>query len=120
MANPLDGAILKWRRAQLHADTFKLHMKTFLDKEPYVLVDDSQPDQGKYVYKVSIKHALEAETLGLVFGDAVHNFRDALAIELEPDRRVVHVLRDQHVAHAGQDAHLGGDLRGSLVRGFEV
>ena len=40
----------------------------------------------------------------------------ALAINVNLQSRVIHVLRHEHVADPGQGAHLLGDLAGNIVR----
>ena len=44
----------------------------------------------------------------------------ALAVNLDLQGRVIHILRYQHVAHPGQGAHLPGDLAGDVVQGPQV
>ena len=59
--------------------------------------------------------------------DVVHDFlcvqakfAGALAVNVHFQRRIIHVLRHQHVADARQRADLLGDLRRDVVRAFHV
>jgi len=59
--------------------------------------------------------------------EAVHEFLGreaqfarALAVDVDLERRIIHVLGHQHVADAGQGAHLPGDFGGHLVVGLHI
>ena len=64
-------------------------------------------------------HAVGGQRRDQAVGDllgAEPQLAGALAINVNLQSRVIHILRDQHVADPGQGAHLAGDLAGDVVQ----
>ena len=74
----LKGAWSKWRRGNLHAESFNEQARAFLEEKPYAVSVEAEPERGKYVYRISVRQDFPSETLEPILGDAVHNYRSAL------------------------------------------
>lgn len=80
----LHGVRLKINRARTHLDELKRLGSAFVDRKPFRLVCEEDPDAGRLAYKVRIFEGIPAE-MSVIIGDVIHNLRaalDLLATEL--------------------------------------
>lgn len=77
-SHPLDGPRLKLRRANVHVESFERKAVAGFNGNAYAVVRERHPEEGRYVFRVKVNRPIQAAGLGLILGDAVHNFRSAL------------------------------------------
>lgn len=77
MTDPLLGARLKVERARQHLKTLADETAAFVERKPYSLVSEFDPERGQDVVRVKVNHKIPAR-LGLIAADAAHNLRCAL------------------------------------------
>jgi hypothetical protein len=80
----LEGCEAKFGRAKTHAEELRSEITTVLDKNMHTLRPERDEDARQYVFYVE-EMPSSSEDWGLVFGDAVHNFRatlDHLVVQL--------------------------------------
>lgn len=84
------------RRGGVHLHAIHELAKRFNDREPYRIIEQTEPESGWQILYVEIREEPPLE-LGLILGDLLHNWRsalDCLAHELvrhngrSPDRRI--------------------------------
>jgi len=75
-----ESAKLKLERAQEHVRKLDLLFTEFMDARPHMLVvKDKRDDRGLWQMRLEIESTISPPTeIGIVLGDAVHNFRCAL------------------------------------------
>jgi hypothetical protein len=62
----------------LHLSELHDEIKRFLDTKPYITAREPDPDrEGGYRFRLSVKAAVP-DSIGLIFGDFVHNLRASL------------------------------------------
>jgi hypothetical protein len=64
-------------RAAYHLQRFENEVKQWIDREPYRIVPESQPEQRQTIFRVEILRSPPPE-LSLLIGDCLHNLRSAL------------------------------------------
>lgn len=74
----LEGSKAKRNRAEAHLKALERLINDFLDGNPYPLVVDPYPEQGRYLVKIMEPKPLPARDIALIIGDCVHNMRCAL------------------------------------------
>jgi hypothetical protein len=70
--------LAKRARAQTHFDAVEQSIRSFLDGEPYPIVIEASPHDGRYVFKLHEPRPLPAQEFALGIGDCIHNLRSAL------------------------------------------
>ena len=75
--NPTDRPLKRVERAKHHLDDLNDQIARFLEADPYPITQEPDPDRGGYLFRIHIKAAVP-ESIGLIFGDFVHNLRASL------------------------------------------
>ncbi|GAB3416230.1 hypothetical protein NX774_10400 [Massilia agilis] len=77
MAGNLDSAKSMLERAQVHSTTFKDAVMAFLDSDPFVQVNELDPESNEWVTKLKLVKAAPND-LNHIAADALVNMRSAL------------------------------------------
>lgn len=77
MPDRLAGINEKIRRAKQHVNDLESAIRVFLDRQPYRIVSEEQPETGKKLYRVRVAEQ-PPKSWATFIGDAVHNLRSAL------------------------------------------
>jgi hypothetical protein len=78
----LDSAWLKVKRGRKHVEAVHEAVERWLGTDAYTVGREIDPETGDTVRRAQIKEA-PPDCIGLLIGDAVHNFRSALTPEIE-------------------------------------
>ncbi len=74
---PTDRPLKRVERAKLHLDDLYAEVRDFIATEPYTTTREPDPDTGGFRFRLSV-NAVVPDTIGLIFGDFVHNLRASL------------------------------------------
>jgi hypothetical protein len=75
--SPIDLPLRRVERAWQHYGELDQAIIAFFETDPYPITREDDPKRGGYRYRVAIKGAVPP-SIGLIFGDFVHNLRSAL------------------------------------------
>ncbi len=77
MVIELTRPLKRVERAKHHLDDLNDEIARFLASVPYPITQEPDPERGGYLFRIHIKEEIP-DSLGLIFGDFVHNLRAAL------------------------------------------
>lgn len=72
-----DRPLRRVDRAKVHLDDLHDEINQFLRTEPYTTAREPDPDTGGFLFRLAV-HRPVPDSIGLIFGDFVHNLRAAL------------------------------------------
>jgi hypothetical protein len=75
--NPIDRPLKRVQRAKRHLDDLNAEIARFLEADPYPITQEPDPDRGGHLFRIHVKAELP-ESIGLIFGDFVHNLSASL------------------------------------------
>jgi len=74
---PIGGPLKRIERAKFHLDDLNSQFGVFMDSDPYPISREPDTKKGGYLYRIGVRSEPPA-SLGLIFGDFVHNLRASL------------------------------------------
>jgi hypothetical protein len=73
----IERPLKRVERAKHHLDDLNDQIARFLESEPYPITQEPDPDRGGYLFRIQVKAEIP-DSIGLIFGDFVHNLRASL------------------------------------------
>jgi len=77
LINPTDRPLKRVERAKHHLNDLNDQIARFLEADPYPITQEPDPERDGYLFRIHIK-AVVPESIGLIFGDFIHNLRASL------------------------------------------